>query len=333
VRSNLPSQPANLGSAIELRLLRYFLAVAATEHVGQAAARLHISQSPLSRQIQKLEELLGLELFHRERRRIRLTDAGRWLLVPAREMVERADALVRNARSLGEGEVGSIAIGFVSAALATGVLSAALRRLRNERPRVAIALRQASSAEQLAQLAAGTLDIALVHRVPKAGTLEHHRLLDQPYLLAVPRTGPLARGPIPPRKLDGQPWIAVVSDADRERMAAAWARAGFTPTVVVQVVEWGSALALVDAGVGLALVPASYASSQPSGVALRSLPWLTLSSPLSLVRRPGPAPLIDDVARWLVDAARAPATPARARASRAPEQSARERMPARHYQR
>lgn len=297
-------------------MLRYFLTVAATEHVGRAAAQLHISQSPLSRQIQKLEEILGVALFHRERRRIRITDAGRWLLGPAREMVERAGALVRDARSLGDGEVGNIAIGFVGAALATGVLPAALRRLRHDRPGVAIALRQASSAEQLAQLAAGTLDLALVHRVPATGALEHQRLLDQPYLLAVPRAGPLARGLIRPRQLDGQPWIAVVSDADRERLAAAWARAGFIPTVVVHVVEWGSALALVDAGVGLALVPASYATSQPSGVALRSLPWLTLSSRLSLVRRPGRAPLVDDVARWLIDAARSSPMAPRARASR-----------------
>lgn len=312
----MPTAPPRPGSAIELRLLRYFLAVAATEHVGKAAAQLHVSQSPLSRQIRQLEDLLGVELFLRERRRIRITDAGRWLVGPAREMVERADALVRDARSLKDGEVGNIAIGFVSAALATGVLPAALRRLRRERPGVAIALRQASSTEQLAQLAAGTLDLALVHRVPLTGPFEHQRLLEQPYSLAVPRPGPLARGPIHARQLDGQPWIAVVGDADRERLAAAWARAGFTPTVVVHVVDWGSALALVDAGVGLALVPASYASSQPSGVALRSLPWLDLSSRLSLVRRSGRAPLVDDVARTLIEAARLNTRAPRAKSSR-----------------
>src|SRR5580704_6279279 len=127
----------------ELRLLRYFVAVAETEHVGKAAARLHISQSPLSRQIRQLEDLLGIQLFERERQRIKLTTAGRWLLGPARDLLARADLLVRDAHEARDGESGRIAIGFVSAALSTGVLPVALRRLRRERPKVQIALRQA----------------------------------------------------------------------------------------------------------------------------------------------------------------------------------------------
>jgi len=293
---------------IELRLLRYFVVVAETEHVGRAAARLHISQSPLSRQIRQLEELLGVLLFERERRRIRITTSGRWLLGAAREVLARADLLVREARARSAGEAGQIAIGFVGAALASGVLPAALRRLRGERPNVRIVLRQLPSREQLASLRAGELDLALVHRSPRAPDLDDHPLQEQPYVLAVPRPGPLVRRPIRASQLDGQPWIAVMSgEPDPARWAAAWEAAGFAPNVVVHVVDWASALALVDAGVGHALVPASYATSPPSNVAIRRVPWLRMTSRLSLVRRRrGTSQLTDDVARWIRDAARAP---------------------------
>jgi DNA-binding transcriptional LysR family regulator len=296
------------GGVIELRLLRYFVAVAETEHVGRAADRLHLSQSPLSRQIRQLEELLGVTLFHRERQRIRITDAGRWLLGPAREMIARADGLAREARELGSGEVGQIALGFVGAALSSGVLPAALRKLRAERPRVRIELRQLSSSEQLTRLRNGTLDLALVHHQPRAPDLDEQRLIEQPYVLAVPRPSPLTRGPVRPARLNGQPWITVVSaDTDRDRWSAAWGAAGFTPNVVVQVAEWTSALALVDAGVGLALIPQSYATPPSSRVAIRRLPWLRMSSRLSLVQRRGErSPLTDVVAQWILDAAHAP---------------------------
>ncbi|HET9622325.1 MAG TPA: LysR substrate-binding domain-containing protein [Kofleriaceae bacterium] len=293
---------------IELRLLRSFVAVAELEHVGKAATRLHISQSPLSRQIRQLEDALGTALFEREKRRIRITAAGRDLLAPARDLLARADGLVRDAHARATGEAGSIAIGFVSSALTSGVLPAALRTLRRARPKVRIALRQASSREQLGALRAGELDLAVVHRPPRTTDLAVHRLLEQPYVLAVPRDSPLARRPLRAARLDGQVWIAVqAGEADRDRWAAAWGAAGLRPDEVVQVVEWSSALALVDAGVGVALVPASYAATAPAHVVIRRVPWLAMASPLCLVRRRTAAgPLVDDVTGWLLDAARAP---------------------------
>jgi DNA-binding transcriptional LysR family regulator len=290
---------------IELRLLRYFIAVAETEHVGKAAARLHISQSPLSRQIRQLEDLVGVRLFDREHRRIRITPAGRWLLGHARELVARGDALVRDARAIRDGNAGPLAVGFVGAALATGILPRVLRRLQGERPDVRVILRQASSGVQLAQLRAGELDLALIHGTARAPDLAVRRLFEQPYVLAVPRPGPLAKGPIRAAQLDGQPWILVApGDDERDRWATAWRATGFTPEVTVRVVEWTSALALVDAGIGLALVPRSSAATPPRHVAIRELPWLKLSSRLSLaVRRSTGSKLTGDVARWIEDAA------------------------------
>jgi len=297
---------------IELRLLRYFLVVAETEHVGRAATRLHISQSPLSRQIRQLEDRLGVQLFERNRRRIQLTAAGRWLVEPARAMIDRADALVRDARHLGDGQSGQIAIGFVGAALHRGVLPDALRTLRAERPNVHIVLRQLPSLEQLTRLGAGDLDLALTHRLPRSPELIVHRLSRQPFVLAVPRPGPLARGTVRAAALDGQPWIAIASDdAESDRNRDRWAAVGFLPHVVVQVTSWANALALVAAGTGLALVPESYAAGAPAHVAIRRPPWLRLWSHLALVRRRASSPLIDDVTRWIVEAARTRPPPAR----------------------
>src|SRR5262249_41474283 len=129
------------------------------------------------------------------------------------------------------------------------------------------------------------------------------------YVLAVPRPGPLADRAIRAAQLDGQPWIVVApGDGDRDRWDTAWGAAGFTPQVVVRVVEWASALALVDAGVGLALIPRSYAVAPPRRVAIRELPWLKLTSRLSLaVRRGAGSKLTGEVARWIEDAAAAAA--------------------------
>lgn len=297
---------------IELRLLRYFLAVAETEHVGRAAQRLHISQSPLSRQIRQLEELLGVELFTRDRRRIRLTPNGRWLLGAAREVVARSDALVHDARALGSGEGGQLAIGFVGAALTSGLLPSVLRRLRRERPAIRVVLRQLRSDTQLMQLRAGEIDLALVHRAPRVADLVVHQLAEQPYVLAVPRDSSLARRPVRAAQLDGQPWIVVAADDDTgDRWATGWRAAGFTPDVVVRVAEWASALAQVGAGIGLALVPESYTAGRPRDVAIRRLPWLTMTSGLSLVRRrTSDSRLIEDVAHWIADASRSAPPPA-----------------------
>jgi DNA-binding transcriptional LysR family regulator len=287
---------------IELRLLRYFVAVAETEHVGLAARRLHVSQSPLSRQIRQLEDALGVQLFQRERQRIKLSDAGRWLLSRARDVLSRVDELEREAHRLAHGETGRIAIGFVSTALWTGVLPTALRELRREHPHLQVELRHASSTRQIAAVRAGELDVGLVQRGIGTADLQEDRVLVQPYVLAVPRSSPLARRTVRPAQLNGQPWIVVSSaDGDRDRWAAAYGAAGFTPNVVVEVSDWTSALTLVDAELGLALVPEVYRKAVPTGVVMRSLPWLRIMARLSLIRRrDGTVPLVSEVARRIL---------------------------------
>ncbi|MGH8425309.1 MAG: LysR family transcriptional regulator, partial [Pseudomonas fluorescens] len=115
---------------IDIRQLRYFVAVAEEEHVGRAAERLHISQSPLSRQIAQLEERLGLTLFERSQQRIRLTRDGQTFLAETRALLTHANRLESLGKRLGRGEEGGLCIGYIENAMHAGVLPNALRVLR-----------------------------------------------------------------------------------------------------------------------------------------------------------------------------------------------------------
>lgn len=118
---------------IDLRQLKYFVVVAEEEHVGRAAERLHISQSPLSRQIAQLEERLGLMLFERNQQRIRLTADGQTFLAETRLLLTHANRLESLGKRLGRGEDGGLCIGYIENAMHSGVLSTALRTLRTSR--------------------------------------------------------------------------------------------------------------------------------------------------------------------------------------------------------
>jgi DNA-binding transcriptional LysR family regulator len=281
---------------IELRLLRYFIAVAETEHVGRAAALLHISQSPLSRQIRQLEDTLGVRLFERVRRGIALTEAGRRMLEPARDLVRRADGFAAAAKLDAATAPPRLAIGFVTTALSTGVLPAALRTLRSRHPALEIELRHASSDAQLALVRAGDLDLAFVHSAIALRGLVGTRVVAQAYRLAVARDAPLATRALRPDTLAATPWVALrSSDRRRERWLDACAASGFTPQIAVEVGDHASALALVGAGVGVTLVPESLRASAPRGIVFRAVPWLRLRSELWAVHQPLAEPIVAEM--------------------------------------
>ncbi len=289
---------------IDLRLLRSFVAVAETEHVGRAAERLHISQSPLSRQIRQLEEVVALSLFEPDGRRIKLTDAGRRLLDSARDLLARADTFVDDARAAAKGEVTSVNIGFVGMALSTGILPAALGELRARKPDARIQLRHARTSAQLAMLEAGDLDLALVHALDSAGAVPAWRLRVEAFALAVPSDSPLAHGRLDAKSLGEASWIVIRSTPrDRQRWLAACAGSGFTPRIGVEVTDYASALALVDVGMGVTFVPESRGPSAPSGVVLRSSRAHAMSAELWLAQRRGSGPLADEMVRVIRGAA------------------------------
>ncbi|MFF3418432.1 LysR substrate-binding domain-containing protein [Streptomyces sp. NPDC002698] len=264
---------------LDLRQLRYFVAVAEAEHVGRAAERLHISQSPLSRQIAQLEKNLGLTLFERSQQRIRLTSDGRVFLTEAHALLRHADRLENLGRRLGRGEEGGLCIGYVADAMHTGVLPSALRTLRDQRPNIHVALYDQESAEQFEGLRQRSLDIALVRTPPPEGDpdLDAAPLLRDPLLLALPERHPLALAEeLTPGVLDGQPWIAVGDAQDpawRDTFVASCVASGFTPDIRLDAADPLTALGLVASGLGLALIQRSMVRGMSDGVAVRELPW------------------------------------------------------------
>jgi len=264
---------------LDLRQLRYFIAVAETEHVGRAAERLHISQSPLSRQIAQLEKNLGLTLFERGRQRIRLTRDGAVFLGEARALLRHAERLESLGRRLGRGEEGGLCIGYVTDAMHTGVLPGALRRVREGNPDIHVALYSMSAAEQFEGLRRRSLDIALTREPPDRDdpVLRAAPLLEDPLLLVLPADHPLAaRETVTARDLDGQPWIAVEEAGDpawRDTFIAVCAASGFTPDIRLDAAEPLTALGLVASGLGLALVQRSMVRGATDAVAVRALPW------------------------------------------------------------
>jgi DNA-binding transcriptional LysR family regulator len=273
---------------LEIRQLQYFVAVAEEEHVGRAAERLHISQSPLSRQIAQLEEKLGLTLFERSQQRIRLTRDGRTFLTETQAFLTHARRLEAMAKRLGRGDEGGLCIGYIENAMHAGVLPTALRTLRASRPTVHVALYSLLSSDQLEGLRQRSLDIALVCSPPSADDpdLLSTQVLSDPMMLALPVSHPLAAPDVravTPADLGGQDWIAVrhkETGLQHDSLIAACARAGFTPHITMEADEPMIALGLVAAGLGLALVQQGLRHQAPPGVVLRELPWFDYRAPL-----------------------------------------------------
>jgi DNA-binding transcriptional LysR family regulator len=271
---------------LDIRQLQYFVAVAEEEHVGRAAERLHISQSPLSRQIAQLEEKLGLTLFERSQQRIRLTRDGRTFLAETQAFLLHAKRLEAMAKRLGRGDDGGLCVGYVEHAMHAGVLPAGLRTLRASRPSVHVALYSQHTSEQLEGLRQRSLDIALVCEPPPADDpdLEAARVLSDPLILALPEAHPLcALEALTAADLSGQDWIAVrhqETGLQHDNFMAACARAGFTPKILMEASEPITALGLVAAGLGVAMVQQGLRHQAPPGVVLRELPWFTYRTPL-----------------------------------------------------
>jgi DNA-binding transcriptional LysR family regulator len=275
---------------MELQQLRYFVAVAESEHVARAAERLHISQSPLSRQIRQLEDHLGLQLFERVKQRVRLTPAGRDFLEQARDLLSRAERMEDRARQVGKGEACSLSIGYCEGIIHNGRLPAALRHFRSAHPRVSLKLAAMRSGEQIDALERALIDIAFVYNLPKPSESLASRLLtSEPFVLALADDHPLAKkSMIAPSDLDGMPWIALpksINPAARERFLDACAASGFTPDIQFEVAQVSTTLGLVSARLGVAVMQASMRRMSPPGVVFKPIDWLPLSVHIHILWR------------------------------------------------
>jgi DNA-binding transcriptional LysR family regulator len=273
---------------IELRLLRYFVAVAEAEHVGRAAAVLHVSQSPLSRQIRQLEEATSLTLFAREKQRLRITREGTWLLGRTRPILEQVQALERDAARLAKGQAGALRIGFVKTAMWSDVLPSALRAFRADYPEVGVELTNRRPAVQLKAVMRGELDVAFVHDPPEDAAFTCRKLREEPLCLALGRDHPLVgKKPLTPADLDGTDWIALRARRSGQRpheaLLAACARRGFVPNIRFSATDQDTMVGLVAAGMGVALLPESAGRTLHSALVLRRVPWLAMRRHLHAV--------------------------------------------------
>lgn len=274
---------------MELRQLRYFLAVAEHAHFGQAADALHMAQPALSRAIRQFEAELGAELFARSTRSVALTAAGAALLPEARSILTRAERLGTLVRQTAEGYVGTVRIGCTGSA-SYGYLPGLIRELCVTLPGLEFEVEtEMLTPDQERALLEGRLDVGIIRLPVASDELEWRVVLREPLVAALPVTHPLAgREQLSVGDLRDEPFINYRSTSG-SAMGAAVVRicqeAGFTPRSVREVTETGTLLALVAAGLGVAVVPAGAAAMSLDGLCFRELADVTQTVDLALAWR------------------------------------------------
>lgn len=260
---------------MELRQLRYFVAVADELHFRRAAERLHMSQPPLSQQIAALETELGCRLLARTRRRVELTAAGETFLREAKAILARLEAAADTVRAIDAGQLGLLRVSFVGSALLSSV-PRAVRDFRREYPRVEIELHERSTVDQLEALVSQSVDVALIRPpIETDPRLRTMAVLREPTMVALPDFHPLASlSRVPLRRLAREPLVLFPrqqAPGFHDLLTARLASTGTPPTVVQYAPEMLTIIGLVAAGVGLSPVPASVSHLSVDGVTYRAL--------------------------------------------------------------
>jgi DNA-binding transcriptional LysR family regulator len=264
-----------MASRIELRQMRYFLAVAETLHFGRAASKLQIAQPNLSLQIQKIERALGHALFNRSTRGVTLTAAGTFLAQRTEELQIRFDEALQTAQRIGKGEEGTLSVGFSGSAM-YGHLPFVLDHFRRRYPKVEVKLREMYAHEQAPLLLNGTLDVGFIRDGSATDGLRMTPLSREPFHAVFPQSHRLAavQGPLSPRELEAERFVLFTPKMARlafERTLAVCAAAGFTPEIALEAPQWVTIISLVAAGMGVSIAPASVARLNIPGAMFRPL--------------------------------------------------------------
>ena len=244
---------------IELRHLRYFVAVAEELHFGRAALRLHLAQPPLSQQIRKLEEMLGYPLFTRTSRSVSLTNPGKVLLERAQHTLRNVQRDLEETRSVGRGEVGSLHIGFVGSGMLT-TLPAIFRAYREAYPRVRLHLHESFTARVVEGLGKGTLDAGILRDGDPTEGVTITTIFSEPFVAVLPASHRCAgQRSISPAALRDEPFVYYPRSAGArafEKPLAIFEEHGFRPQIVQEASHWLTILRLVGAGLGVSVAPA-----------------------------------------------------------------------------
>jgi len=275
-------------SGVELRHLRSFLTVAEELHFGRAAARLHISQPPLSQQIRRLEDEIGARLFRRTNRRVQLTPAGRAFLTEARQAIASAERAVGAAQRAERGELGELVVGYVTSST-YGPLPDVIRMFRKRLPEVELKLRNLRSVHQSQSLLDRRIDVGLVRPHTPDSRIVYEALWREPVVVALPSDHALAhQTSVDIADLASDIFlIAPAEDAAtfHDEVFALCRKARFTPRVDDGVPDIQAALALVAAGLGIHPVPASLQRFRRRGVVYRPLRTRSLRIEMGLAWR------------------------------------------------
>lgn len=263
-----------MNTSVELRHLRYFVAVAEELHFGRAAERLHIAQPPLSQQIRRLEEIVGHQLFHRTSRSVKLTAAGELLLERALQILSRVEGDLESVRAVGRGETGTLTLGFVGSAMLTP-LPSVLGRYRKLFPKVKLRLREYYTANLMEALREGTADVGILRDGDRDESLGVEQLHQEPFITVLPASHPLAAlKAVPIGRMKNEPFVLFarsVGETAWRRTVQVCERHGFQPNVVQEGPQWLTILRLVGAGLGITIAPACVSAIADRTVACRRL--------------------------------------------------------------
>ncbi|QFH71572.1 LysR family transcriptional regulator [Enterobacter sp. E76] len=261
---------------IELRHLRYFVAVAEELHFGRAAARLNISQPPLSQQIQILEAQVGAKLLARTNRSVSLTAAGAQFLADSRQILSQVEAAAVRAARLHQGETGELRIGFTSSAPFIKPISDSLSQFRRGYPDVHLQTLEINTRAQIAPLNEGELELGLMRNTHLPDTLDWQLILREPLMAMVHRENPLAARPaISLRELADQLFVFFdphVGTGLYDDILGLLHRYDVQPLIAQEVGEAMTIIGLVAAGLGVSILPASFQRIQ-----LNEMRWLPIT--------------------------------------------------------
>lgn len=246
------------GAQFELHQIRCFVAVADTLHFGKAAARMNMTQPPLSRQIQLLEHVLGVKLLDRTSRAVKLTPAGRVFLLEARRILRLTESAALATRRIASGEAGTITLGF-TAASGYSFLPRLLLQRAARMPNIDVALKEMVSAEQVESLLTGRIDVGLLRPPVTRSEFSTIKVAGESLVAALPFGDPrLTQASLTLADFDHQPLIMYAPEGARyfhDMLVELFAHAGVKPIAIQSLSQIHSMLGLVRAGIGTAIVP------------------------------------------------------------------------------
>jgi DNA-binding transcriptional LysR family regulator len=285
---------------LDLRQMRYFLAVAETLHFGRAAKKLGMAQPNLSLQVRKVEKAIGHTLFTRTTRGVALTPAGTFLATRAGSLQTSFDEVIQTTQRIADGQEGSLAVGFSGSAMYSQ-LPFVLDRFRQLYPKVEVQLREMYAHEQQPLLLNGKLDVGFIRDGAPAQGLSMIPLSREPFCAVFPQSHRFAirKGPMAPRELKGERFVLFTPRIARlafERTLEVCASDGFAPDIALEAPQWVTIVSLVAAGMGVSIAPTSVGRLNIPGAEfrpLRSEGWSSIDAwTEDTVRSPGVSHLL-----------------------------------------